>query len=215
MWRDFFCHKGGGTLKETHGSKCMATLRTKRLFISAALLAVSACHTDADSLLVYSSGFSFSRYEYVIVAKPDGQTTGAALYGMDVELANLLTRYNMKVLGSREYEALSTDDKGKTLFARMSLSAGKEQLVVTVSFDDMVTGRTGASVTTYAKGDIFDTDSRNEAFGDAAKSLINALQHDKDLKISDNQNPSEKKKRPQSLTSTGVNLQGSQGEPPR
>jgi hypothetical protein len=155
----------------------------KRFFICAVVLALSECHTD--SMLVYSSGFSFSRYEYVVVAKPDAQVTGAALYGMDVELANLLTRYNMKVIGNKEYESLSTDDKGKTLFARMSLSASKNKMDVTVSFDDMVTGRTGASVTTYADGDIFDTDSRTQAFNDAAKAIINAFQHDKGLKISD------------------------------
>jgi hypothetical protein len=156
----------------------------KRLFFSGAvLLAFSACHTD--SMLVYSSGFSFSPYEYVIVAKPDGQVTAAPLYGMDVELGNLLTQHNMKVIGNKEYEGLSTADKGKTLFARMAMSASKKQLIVTVSFDDAVTGRTGASVTTYAKGDIFDLDSRTEAFDDAADEIIKAFQHDKGLTISD------------------------------
>lgn len=155
----------------------------KRLFLSAVMLALWACSTDSE--LVYSSGFSFSRYDYVIVGKPDGQTTSASLYGMDVELANLLTKYNMKVIGNKEYDRLTTDDKGKTLFARMSLTASKRKMNVTVSFDDMVTGRTGASVTTYAKGDIFDNDSRTEAFSDAAKAIINAFQHDKDLRVSE------------------------------
>jgi hypothetical protein len=155
----------------------------KRLLVGVAALLLSACQTD--SMLVYSSGFSFSRYDFVVVAKPDGLGSSASLYGMDVELANLLTKYNMKVIGNKEYEGLSADDKSKTLFARMALSASKKKIDVTVSFDDMVTGRTGASVTTYADGDIFDNDSRTEAFTDAAKAIINAFQHDKGLNVSD------------------------------
>lgn len=155
----------------------------KRFLITSALFFLAACHTE--STLVYSSGFSFSHYEYVIVGKPDGEGTASALYGMDVELANLLTKYNMKVIGNNEYSALSTDEKGKTLFARMSMSATNKNLVVTVSFDDMVTGRAGASVTTYASGDIFNMDSRNEAFNDAAEEIVKAFQHDKGLRISE------------------------------
>ena len=157
----------------------------KRFLICAvlALTALAACHSD-DAVLVYSSGFTFSKYQYVIVAKPDGQATSAALYGLDVELANLLTQYNMKVIGDKEYSSLSTDDRSKTLLARMALSASKDKLEITVSFDDMVTGRTGASVTTYADGDIFDTDSRTDAFKSAAKEFVKAVQHDKGLKIS-------------------------------
>jgi hypothetical protein len=138
------------------------------LLILVVLATMAACHSD-DTEIVYSSGFSFSKYQYVIVAKPDGKDTSAALYGLDIELANLLTRYNMKVIGDREYGDLSTDDRSRTLLARMALSATKDKIIVTVSFDDMVTGRTGASVTTYADGDLFDNDSRNDAFKNAAK----------------------------------------------
>jgi hypothetical protein len=158
--------------------------RMKRILVCLALIALAACHDD-DAMLVYSSGFSFAKYEYVIVGKPDGQTTSPALYGLDVELANLLTRYNMKVIGDKEYSSLSAEERSKTLLARMSLNASKDNLVITVSFDDMVTGRTGASVTTYADGDIFDTDSRTKAFKDAAKEFIKAVQHDQGLKVSD------------------------------
>lgn len=154
----------------------------KRILTCTALITLAACHDDA--MLVYSSGFTFSKYEYVIVAKPDGQATSPALYGLDVELANLLTRYNMKVIGDKEYGGLSADDRAKTLLARMALNASKKKLVITVSFDDMVTGRTGASVTTYADGDIFDSDSRTSAFNDAAGEIVKAVQHDQGLQIS-------------------------------
>lgn len=154
----------------------------KRLSIGAIVALLAACHTDSE--LVYSSGFSFARYEFVIISKPDGLATSALLYGMDVELANLLTRYNMKVVGNKEYETLTPEEKSKTMFARMALNASKKKMTVTVSFDDMVSGRTGATVTTYADGNIFDNNSRTEAFNDAAKPIRDALQHDKGLTIS-------------------------------
>src|SRR5579862_5829032 len=140
----------------------------KRILICTLLAVLAACHDD-EAVLVYSSGFTFSKYQYVIVAKPDGEATSPTLYGLDVELANLLTQYNMKVIGDKEYASLSTAEQSKTLLARMALSASKDNLVITVSFDDMVSGRTGASVTTHADGDIFDADSRTDAFKDAAK----------------------------------------------
>ena len=156
----------------------------KRILTCALLAILGACHDDG-AMLVYSSGFSFSKYQYVIVQKPDGRATSPDLYGLDVELANLLTQYNMKVIGDKEYASLTTDDRSKTLLARMALSASEDNLVITVSFDDMVSGRTGASLTTHADGDLFDLDSRTLAFKEAAKEFVKAVQHDKGLTISD------------------------------
>ncbi len=153
----------------------------KRLAIFAAVLLLAAC--TAPSMLVYSSGFTFSNYEYVVIAKPDGRGTSSSLYGTDVELANLLTRYNMKVVGDREYQNLPSADKAKTLFARMSLEANGKRLVLSVSFDDAVTDKTGASITSYKKGNIYELDDRQEVFEEASKKIVAALQNDKGLSV--------------------------------
>lgn len=160
------------------------TTRWRNILLASVVLpfVVAACATQ--NMLVYSSGFNFAKYQNIVVAKPDGQNTGAALYGLDVELANLLTRYNMKIIGNNQYPALSPLERSKTLFARMSLEAvGKKRIILTVSFDDMVTGVTGASITTYAKGDLWDLDSRTEVFQDASQEIVNAIQHDKGLTV--------------------------------
>jgi len=153
----------------------------KRLAVFAAVLVLAAC--AAPSMLVYSSGFTFSNYEYVVIAKPDGRGTSSSLYGTDVELANLLTRYNMKVVGDREYQNLSFADKAKTLFARMSLEANGKRLVLSVSFDDAATDKTGASITSYKKGNIYELDDRQEVFEEASKKIVAALQNDKGLSV--------------------------------
>lgn len=155
----------------------------KFLVAIALALTITACATP--SLLVYSSGFSFANYDYVVIGKPDGRDTNTSLYGMDVEFANLLSRYNMKVIGNKEYEKLPAEVQARTLDARMSVSASNKRIVLAVSFDEAVTGRTGSSITTYTKGNVFDADDRTKAFESASETLIKALEKDKGLRITE------------------------------
>src|SRR5690606_2223772 len=146
------------------------------------VLVTAGCSTPSQ--LVYSSGFSFSPYDYVVVAKPDPRaTTSASLYGMDVELANLLSRYNFKVVGDSEYSNFSPENKAKTLAARLAINASDKRINMSVSFDELVSGRTVASVTTYTKGKIFKLNDRTKAFDNAAKEIVAAFEHDKGLTI--------------------------------
>jgi hypothetical protein len=138
---------------------------------------------SSPNRLVYSSGFTFADYDYIIINKPDSPATSTSLYGMDVEIANLLAKYNMNVIGDKEFLISSTDNKKRTLIARMAISASDKRIVMTVSFDDAVTGRTRSSVTSGAKGDIFDGSDRNEALEAVSKLLVDALRTDKGLKI--------------------------------
>ena len=55
--------------------------------------------------------------------------------------------------------------------------------MLTVSFDDAITGKTGASITTYTNGDIFDPKARTAVFERASVTIIKALQQDKGLVI--------------------------------
>ena len=110
--------------------------------------------------LVYSGGFSFARYDLIVIYKPD-EKSSTSLYGMDIELANMLTRYNMKIIGDKEYQSLPQEQKLKTLIARMSLIASSAKVnLISISFDDAVSGKTVASVTAKAKGDMFDVSDR-------------------------------------------------------
>jgi hypothetical protein len=155
----------------------------KVILMTALAIFVGACATP--NRLVYSSGFSFANYDYIIIGKPDGQATATSLYGMDVEFANLLSKYNMNVIGDKEFASMSAEKQKRTLVTRMSVSASDNRIVFTVSFDDAATGRTGSSVTGSAKGDIFDGDDRGEAFESVSSTVVKALQKDKGLQITD------------------------------
>ncbi|HVY22755.1 MAG TPA: hypothetical protein VG962_05330 [Steroidobacteraceae bacterium] len=156
-----------------------------KTFFTALAIALTITGCTTPTLLAYSSGFSFANYDYIVVGKPDGRDTNTSLYGMDIEFANLMSRYNMKVIGNKEYDKLSSDVQKRTLNARMSVEASNKRILLSVSFDDAVTGRTGASITTNTKGNIFNADARSKAFESASKTIIKALQRDKDLQITE------------------------------
>jgi len=157
----------------------------KSLLLAAVLtVSLTAC-ASTPSTLVYSAGFSFANYDYVVVSKPDGDNTTTALYGMDVEFANLMSRYNMKVVGTKELSQMPLDQQRRTLYARISLSASNKRILLSVSFDDAVTGRTGSSITTYTKGNLFKVDDRTELFEDASELIVKAMEKDRGLQIAD------------------------------
>ena len=95
----------------------------------------------------------------------------------------------MRVIGDKEYPALSPETKQRTLNARMSVSASNKVILLSVSFDDSVTGRTGASVSAYGKGNIFNVNARNKAWESASDLIIKALEKDKGLHITEEPSP--------------------------
>jgi len=157
----------------------------RKLFVGlACLLTIAAC-AGPPSRLVYSSGFSFANYDYIVIAKPEGNNTITSLYGMDVEFSNLMSRYNMKVIGDKEYAVLPQDVQKRTLTARMSITASAKNTLMSVSFDDAVSGRTVSSISAYTKGNLMNLKSRTKAFEVVSESILRALEQDKGLKITD------------------------------
>ncbi|MGQ0618949.1 MAG: hypothetical protein ACT4QA_03365 [Panacagrimonas sp.] len=154
----------------------------KLVLLSIAAAALSAC--AAPHRLVYSNGFSFADYDYLIVAKPESATANSSLYGVDVEFANLMASYNLKVIGEKELASLAPAAQHRTLMARVGVSSNEELILMSVSFDDVITGRTQASMTSREKGDIFDEDDREDAFDSLTKTLVKALVQDKGLAVS-------------------------------
>ena len=148
------------------------------------LLAVGleGCRTPPNRL-VYSSGFSFANYDFLVIGEPDGKVTSTTLYGMDIEFGNLMSRYNMKVVGNKEYETLPLDKQRRTLFVRLSIVATGNDILMSVSFDDAVTGRTCSSITGRSSGDIFNIKERTRAFEILSRTITKALVTEKHLTV--------------------------------
>lgn len=141
--------------------------------------------------LVYSNGFSFRNYDYIVVSKPDANATSTTLYGLDIEFANMMSRYNMNIVGDREYQGLSKEKQARTLLARLSLiSTGSNANLISVSLDDGPSGKTVASITAKAKGDMFSAKDRTKALEAVSKALIQSLERDKGLTVTDSKSGS-------------------------
>jgi hypothetical protein len=156
----------------------------RNVLILAVVALISAC--GDSNRVIYSNGFSFANYDYVIVDKPDGAHTSTQLYGMDVEFGNLISRYNMRVLGNQEFLSLPDDQRKRVLNARMSItSTNDKHITMSVSFDDAVSGQAVASITTDDEGELFKSKDREKVMASLSKTLTEALEKEKGLTVTD------------------------------
>ncbi len=157
--------------------------RSRFLPLSGLTLLAAGVSCTPPQAMVYSAGFSFSKYDFLVFGKPvDGQTT--ALYGMDVEIANMMARYNMTIVGDKEFAGMKPEEKTKTLFVRFAISTfDKKQNLITISFDDAVSGKTVANLTSQAEGNLFKPSDRTKALELVSKPLSEALTNEKGLKV--------------------------------
>ena len=131
----------------------------------------------SQDTVVYSDGFSFANYDYIIVK----QGNHSGVYGMDLQLANLVGRHNMHVLGDKEYENLPYDGKKRTLGAQLSVEGDEDRILLGLSLQDFLSGRTVATVGIAEKADLFDKADRDSAFQDLAEAVVGAIQRDRQL----------------------------------
>jgi hypothetical protein len=152
-----------------------------RLFaLVIASLFAAAC---TQTRVVYGSGFTFANYDRVIVSKPRGAKTSSALYGMDVEFANLMGSYNLKVIGDNEFRLLPEQAQKRTLRARLSLTSENKLNTLTVSFDVMSTDVTGASFTVQAEGNMMKQRGRAKLLEKLSKALTQSIARDQALVV--------------------------------
>ncbi len=153
----------------------------KKLLLIVFVGVLAAC--AAPQRLVVSNGFSFADYEYLVIAKPESAAAQNSLYGMDLEFANLLATYSLKIVGDKEAAAMSSADQHKTLVTRLGVSSTDKLILMSASFDDVLTGRTLATISAREKGELADDGDRKDAFDALTEKLTAALAKDKGLAV--------------------------------
>ncbi|WP_269619615.1 hypothetical protein [Zhongshania sp. BJYM1] len=148
------------------------------LFVVTAFLIACA----GNETVVYSNGFSFSKYEYVVIEGDDN----SAAYGLDVAFGNIISDYHLAVVGSKEYENLPYAQKKRVLGARVSVKGDSDRIVMGIAFQDYITGRTVASMGSSEKGDVFDRDDREEVFQLVMRSVATAINADREQALATN-----------------------------
>jgi hypothetical protein len=146
-----------------------------------ALVATVGC--VGPSVFVYSSGFSFSKYDFLIFEKPD-EGSSTPLYGMDIEVGNELAHYNMNIIGDKEFATMNPEDKPRTLYVRFAISSyNKMKNLIAISFDDATTGKTVATLTAEVYGSLMDPNHRANTIKQLVQPLSEALTREKGLKV--------------------------------
>lgn len=176
-----------GMMDRTHVTGFQQVFQVGALIVAlGSAVVLAGCAAKNTYRMVYSAGFSFANYNFLIVGKPN-EKTGPSLYGLDIEFANLMSRYSWKVIGDKEFQALTPEQKQQTLFARLAVisSSEKDQSLLSVSFDDALTDKTVATVTTESEVDMFDAGERNEAFESLSNAIVKALERDKGLTVTE------------------------------
>jgi len=155
-----------------------------RRFFLATWLLVVACACGTHERMIYSADFSFASYQFIVVSKPGDANnhSSAFLYSLDMEIGNVLSQYGLRVVGDKEAQEFTAEQKAKTLILRGAMDTFEDKrAALSVSFDDYVTGRTMANMTSSTDGNIFNHDDRMKMFEKFTRGLRKSLTEEKGL----------------------------------
>lgn len=119
----------------------MKTLKTS-LIILLSIMALSSCSTDKTMI---AKGVNLNKYEYASLV----QTRNSFGTVTDIEIEpgvyDAIEATRLQMVGDRRIDDLSSDQKEKLVLAKYSATSSTKESVLTVSFEDYMTGKTVAS----------------------------------------------------------------------
>ena len=119
----------------------MKTLKTYLIVLLGALV-LSSCSTDKTMI---AKGVNLNKFEYasLVQAKNGFGTT------TDIEIEpgiyDAVESTRLQMVGDRRIDDLTSEQKGKLVLVKYSATSTQEQSVLSVSFEDYMTGKTVAS----------------------------------------------------------------------
>lgn len=126
----------------------MKTLKTY-LIILLSVMALSSCSTDKTMI---AKGVDLNKYEYASLV----QTKNGFGTTTDIEIEpgiyDAIESTRLSMVGDRRIEDLSSDQKAKLVLAKYSATSNEKESVLSISFEDYMTGKTVASCRSSSKG---------------------------------------------------------------
>ena len=126
----------------------MKTLKTY-LIILLSVMALSSCSTDKTMI---AKGVDLNKYEYASLV----QTKNGFGTTTDIEIEpgiyDAIESTRLSMVGDRRIEDLSSDQKAKLVLAKYSATSNEKESVLSISFEDYMTGKTVASCRASSKG---------------------------------------------------------------
>lgn len=126
----------------------MKTLKSY-LIVLLSVMALSSCSTDKTMI---AKGVDLNKYEYASLV----QTRNGFGTTTDIEIEpgiyDAIEATRLQMVGDRRIEELSAEQKGKLVLVKYSATSTPEQSVLSVSFEDFMTGKTVASCRASNRG---------------------------------------------------------------
>ena len=119
----------------------MKNLKTY-LIILLSVFALSSCSTDKTMV---AKGVDLKKYEYASIVK--GQTLHGTETDIEIEpgIYEAIESTRLKMVGDRRVSDLSDNQKEKLVLVKYAATSSTERSVLSVSFEDYMTGKTVVS----------------------------------------------------------------------
>ena len=119
----------------------MKNLKTY-LIILLSILVLSSCSTDKTMI---AKGVNLNKYQYASIVK--GQTIHGSETDIEIEpgIYEAIESTRLQMVGDRRVSDLSDDQKEKLVLVKYAATSSAKQSVLSVSFEDYMTGKTVAS----------------------------------------------------------------------
>ena len=112
------------------------------LIILLSVLALSSCSTDKTMI---AKGVDLNKYRYASIVK--GQTIHGTETDIEIEpgIYDAIESTRLKMVGERRVNDLTTEEKEKTVLVKYAATSNEKGSILSVSFEDYMTGKTVAS----------------------------------------------------------------------
>ena len=119
----------------------MKKIKTYLIVLLGALV-LSSCSTDKTMI---AKGVNLNKYEYASIVK--GQTLHGTETDIEIEpgIYDAIESTRLQMVGERRINDLTTEQKEKLVLVKYSATSTEQKSVLSVSFEDYMTGKTVAS----------------------------------------------------------------------
>ena len=119
----------------------MKTLKTYLIVLLGALV-LSSCSTDKTMI---AKGVNLNKYEYASLTQTRNSVGTVTDIEIEPGIYDAIEATRLKMIGSQRINDLSSEQKEKLVLAKYSATSSNEESILSVSFEDYMTGKTVAS----------------------------------------------------------------------
>ena len=119
----------------------MKTLKTYLIVLLGALV-LSSCSTDKTMI---AKGVNLNKYQYASLTQTRNSVGTVTDIEIEPGIYDAIESTRLQMVGSQRINDLTSEQKGKLLLAKYSATSTEKESVLSVSFEDYMTGKTVVS----------------------------------------------------------------------